>query len=118
MSPRALKVYGWQDSLALVRIPAGRDVVHPLFRDPGWRPYYSQICAIVAATSKAEVARIVSALLGYAVPARSLFNLGETGNALDIETATGRPGVVFVRHMGSGPDRYYPIEPKEAETES
>ncbi len=45
---------------------------------------------IVAARSKAEVVRIAGKKYTY-----ELFNLGETGNSLELELALSRPGVIF-----------------------
>lgn len=59
------------------------------------RPWVNQAELIVAAKSKAEVAR----LAGETSPAR-LFNLTETGNAEQIEQATSQPGTIFWRHLG------------------
>jgi len=64
---RPLKVFGWLD------YRAGR-----------------QVRCIVAATTKAEVAR----LRGVKDP-RGLFNLDETWNADEVRKATSEPGVIF-----------------------
>lgn len=70
-----LKVYAWQSH----RREASRRTANSS----------GQTHEIVAANSKAEVGRIVG------VRPTQLFNLGETGNKIDIATATSRPGVVF-----------------------
>jgi hypothetical protein len=67
-----LKVYGWQSMRYECKGP------------------HRQTREIVAAKSKAEVARIV----GVKSP-QALFNLGETHNALELSVALANPGVVF-----------------------
>jgi hypothetical protein len=64
----ALRVYGWQDHRAGV----------------------GQVRAIVAARSKTAAARCAGK-----TAARQLFNLEETGNAVECEVALARPGVVY-----------------------
>ncbi len=75
MTDKKLKVFGWQ----------------------GWRPECpsapngsKQTREVVAAKSKAEVARIA----GKEYPGQ-LFNLGETGNSLELQLALSKPGVIF-----------------------
>lgn len=72
---RLLKVFGWQ----------------------GWRSECppalngnKQTREVVAAKSKAEVARIAGKKY-----ANQLFNLGETGNSLELQLALSKPGVIF-----------------------
>lgn len=69
---RRLRVYGWQ----------------------GYRhecPGHNRVTReIVAAHSKAEVARIAGASGPWV-----LFNLSETGNAREIEVASASPGIIF-----------------------
>ncbi len=98
MSPRKLKVYRWQ---ACPVIPAD----HPIRSDPGWESHYAQVEMIVAARSQAEAAR-----LGGYDRASQMFNLGETGNALSIETALAEPGTLFIKHMGGGRDGFHRYE--------
>lgn len=72
----SLKVYGWQDH----------------------RPGVGQVRAIVAARSKAAAARYA----GESDP-RRLFNLDETGNAIERQVALAQPGIVhWVRYRASG----------------
>ncbi len=95
MSPRKLKVYSWQASPV---IPAN----HPIRSESGWASHYTQVEAIVAARSQAEVAR----LAGYDRPSQ-MFNLGETGNDAAIKAATSEPGTLFIKHMGGGRPSYH-----------
>ena len=73
-----LKVYGWLGGL-----PSG-------FKLPEHKSHRAHARCIVAATSKAEVARIA----GYRGP-WVMHNLSETGNATEIEVAMAKPGTVF-----------------------
>ena len=75
--PKKLKVYGWIGWR----------------REAGTRPNNQQTREIVAATSMAEVGRIIG------TPHRQLFNLGETGNPRELEVALAEPGVVFWRPL-------------------
>lgn len=63
---------------------------------------------IVAAHSKAEVARIA----GYDRPDQ-LWNLGETGNKDDIETATAKPGQIFYARLNDYSAKLQPFPSKE-----
>ena len=76
--PRELRVYGW---LGFRRSASGPRSI-------------GQVRLIVAARSKAEAARIAD----YDRPSQ-MFNLGETGNREEIETAMAQPGVVFWRSI-------------------
>lgn len=78
-----VKVYGWQGMR---------------HESPGT---HRQTREIVAARSKAEVARIA----GVKGP-NALFNLGETGNAAEIAVATGKPGTIFWRPIDTRDKRY------------
>jgi len=76
-----LKVYAWQ----------------------GWRSECSkaangsmQTRELCAAKSKAAVARITGCKYAY-----QLFNLGETGNELEVKVALSEPGVVFWKPLDS-----------------
>jgi hypothetical protein len=71
---KKLKVYGWTG----YRIEAGNGT------------HRHQTREICAAYSMAEVARIAGVNR-----ASQLFCLCETGNAKEIERATGKPGVIF-----------------------
>ena len=84
MSSKSLKVFGWADWFQ------GK-----------------QIRAIVAAPSKAAVARAA----GAARPS-ALWNLCETGNALEIQAASACPGVVLYRRLN---DRDSPFQPLNRE---
>lgn len=77
-----LKVYGWEG----MRAPLSRN----------------QTREIVAARSKAEVARIV----GEKYPS-NLFNLAETGNEGEIQKAMSEPGTVFWRPLDGERDEWY-----------
>jgi hypothetical protein len=81
-----LKVYSWEDPTSQAETKALGD-----------EPWHCQAYAFTAATSRAEVAR----LAGVSRPSQ-LFNLGETGNTIECETARARPGVVFLRSMNGG----------------
>lgn len=72
VAKRKLRVYGWQS-----------------FRNE-CRTNHRQTREICAASSMAEVARIV----GENSP-KKLFNLGETGNAHEMRTALAKPRTVF-----------------------
>lgn len=72
---RKLKIYGWQGMRR--ECPAA----------PNGSRQTREICA---APSMAAVARI----MGEKSP-RALFNLGETGNGMEIAQAMSEPGVVF-----------------------
>lgn len=84
---KKLKVYGWSG-----------------FRSeaPG---YHHQTREIVAATSKAEVARIV----GDKSP-RKLVNLSETRNPKEVAVAMSRPGVVFWRGLNDYGGEFVAVE--------
>ena len=71
---KKLKVWGWQGTRLEARID---------------RNFHGQTREIVAAASRAEVGRIMG------VPARSLFNICETGNKRELEIARANPGVVY-----------------------
>ncbi len=72
---KPLKVFGWQSFRAeCPPAPNGN----------------LQTREIVAARSKAEVIRIADKKYTY-----ELFNLGETGNSLELELALSKPGVIF-----------------------
>jgi len=62
----------------------------------GWQNFRNgkQTREVVAASSKAQVARIV----GETGPWK-LFNLGETWNKLENETAMSKPGAVFYQDI-------------------
>ena len=78
-----MKVYGWLEHLYGEK--------HAIRKDPVFQAHHNQVRAIVAAKSKAEVARIT----GVKRPSQ-LFNLAETGNAREIEIAMRSPGIVFI----------------------
>lgn len=78
---KTLRVYGWTAHFSDENLGKRLGV-------PEW---VAQCRAIVAATSKSEVARLAGA--GY--PAK-LFNLCETGNAVEIGIARAQPGRIFV----------------------
>jgi len=74
-----LKVYGWISQ----RIEA-RD-------HPEGKHWSNQTREIMAATSKAAVARAVP----FVTRPRELFNLAETGNQTEIDTALSKIGTIF-----------------------
>ena len=76
LRPRAkkLRVYSWQSFRREANIEGN---------------HHGQTREIVAATSKAEAARIARSTVGR------LFNLGETGNSSELEAALTDPGVVY-----------------------
>lgn len=74
-----MKVYGWQDHRSAV----------------------GQVRAIVAAPSKAAAARAAGE-----TDARRLFNLCETANAVELQVARVKPGVVHWVSMGHGGDEW------------
>lgn len=71
------KVYRWLDSAPI-------HIRHPT------KPWLRQLACVMAAPSKAAVARAA----GEKDP-RNLFNLDETGNAEDIAMTMAEPGVIF-----------------------
>ena len=79
-----LKVYGWQGTRANAA------------SHPDGQPWSNQTREIVAAASEAAVARAAK----VSRP-RQLFNLGETGNAKEIEVAMSKPGIIFWRPYDS-----------------
>lgn len=85
-STRPLRVYGWQGHR--YECPAAANGSH-------------QTREICAARSQVEVARCA----GVKSP-RQLFNLTETGNALELEIALRQPGVVFWRPIDEIPPVY------------
>lgn len=91
---RRLKVYGWT---AIIRDPERAKL--------GMPQHMIQCRCIVAASSMAEVGRLVGRR------AYQLFNLCETGNALEIEIALRQPRTFLAR----GLDRqsgYIPVPPE------
>ena len=75
----------------------------------GWIGYrreaggpHGQTREIVAAPSMAAVGRIVGE------NPRRLWNLGETGNAREIEAASARPGIVLWRLLDDHAEEYRP----------
>ncbi len=81
-----MKVYGW------TAVIDGDECA--LIGDDTWR---RQARKFTAARSMAAVARAA----GVKRPSQ-LFNLTETGNALECETALAEPGVIFVLSMNQG----------------
>lgn len=77
-----LKVYGWT---ALIREPERSKL--------GTAKHIIQCRCIVAAHSMAEVRRLLDQ------SPRSLFNLCETGNAVEIGVATAKPLTFFARGL-------------------
>ena len=75
-----LKVYHWLDMTSVK-----------------WEecPWVRQVDCIVAAKSKAEVARLMGEKYTH-----NLFNLSETWNDKDIALAMSKPGTIFWRHDG------------------
>lgn len=80
-----MKVFGWTGFP-----PAGVEV-------PGMTHARQQVRCIVAARSRADVARIVGVECSVASFKRAL---SETGNAEQIEVATSKPGSVFLHALG------------------
>ena len=93
MKRKTLKVYGWTAHIS--------KRVREQLELPG---HIVQARAIVAAPSMAAVGR----LLG--VRPRTLFNLSETGNALEIQIATALPQTFFASPL-DGPKRFQVVEP-------
>lgn len=96
--PRPLKVYGWQGDRR--ECPPQRNGGH-------------QTREICAARSQAAVARIAGERGPWA-----LFNLTETGNAIEIAQAMSRPGVIFWRSIDDTaitvkPPTWTAVEPTE-----
>ncbi len=77
---RELKTYAWQEHIS-------PDVVRQL----GDEKWHNQANFSVAAYSKAQAARIA----GYDRPAQ-MFNLGTTGNELNVEVCEATPFTVFI----------------------
>ncbi len=96
---RKLKVYGWTAIISeAIRELTGSD------------PWVRQGRAIVAASSLAEVGR----LLGR--PHRQLFNLCETGNPVEVAVALTTPRTFFVARLDGGAKgfgSYQQVDPKE-----
>lgn len=70
--------------------------------------HHRQTHEVVAAKSKAEVARIA----GYDRPSQ-MFNLAETGNARDVATAMAEPGVIFWRPINDYEGAFTRVPPRE-----
>lgn len=92
-----MKVFGWQTVIGEVeRVRLGD------------KPGTVQARAIVAAKSKAAVARIA----GVDRPSQ-LFNLCETGNTFEIGMASLFPGVIFIASMDRFSRRYIALKPED-----